>query len=1029
MSKLGMRLEKRLRRSGWPAGLVLAAIFALPGAAAPALEDEFESVVTPFVEQHCTACHSGESPAAQFDLKKYQTLDSVVEDHQHWALVLGRLKAGDMPPPALPQPDAESRQKVIDWIEAFRTAEARKNAGDPGPVLARRLSNTEYDHTIRDLTGIDMRPTREFPVDPANQAGFDNSGESLTISPALVTKYLQAARGVANQMVLTPDGFDFAPHPMLVETDREKYAIQRIVDFYQSRPTDFADYFEAAWRLKYGRASSLEEAASQAGLSQKYLPMVWRILEGEVKENVGPIAKLRRYWSEMPEQPGPEVRAQAQKMRDFVVRLRKHTGMHFASPVVKGLAPASQPLLNWKIAQFASTRRQFDPTALRMESEPEPELPEIPRYPGLGQEGDGRWTALLMHSRADDEDLIVPDGERERYETAFAEFSSVFPNEFFISERGRFFPDDSADKGRLLSAGYHNVMGYARDDTALKELILSDEEIAQLDRLWDEFEFIGDYTGRTWDQYFFNQSGEVRGTGRESGTERPEGVAIRDSSVIFSLRDEYLAKAAEDPENSAIAPEAIRVHFQAVDDQLLRFERMRVEAEPHHLEALERFAARAFRRPLLDGEREEIRAYYRKLRDEAELTHEDAVRDSVVSILMSPDFLYRLDLVDGFAQETTQAAVTNVAGTARTPLSPYAVASRLSYFLWSSMPDDELLAAAASGALSDPAELGAQARRMLADERVRGLATEFGANWLGVRQFETHNSVDRERFPVFDDDLRRAMFEEPVRLMADVFQRDRSVLDLVYGDDTFVNPALARHYGIPGVTGDEREWVHVQDASAQKRGGLLPMAVFLTKNSPGLRTSPVQRGYWVVRRVLGEVIPPPPPVVPELPEDEAATDLTVREMLAAHRANPLCSACHEKFDSFGLSFEGFGPVGEKRDYDLAGRLVDIVAEFPDGKSREGVDGVREYIRAERESDYLGHLSRMLTAYAFSRSLLLSDEPLIEQAREALVEQDFRPSALIETIVTSPQFRYQRAPEATEPQGVARLGGPENADAR
>ena len=145
-----------------------------------------------------------------------------------------RLTAKEMPPKPMPQPPAEARQQVIDWIQAVRANEARKNAGDPGLVLARRLSNAEYNYTIRDLTGVDMQPTREFPVDPANPAGFDNSGESLTMSPALLNKYLQAAREVGDHMVLTPDGFDFAPYPMLVETDREKYAIQRIVEFLRS---------------------------------------------------------------------------------------------------------------------------------------------------------------------------------------------------------------------------------------------------------------------------------------------------------------------------------------------------------------------------------------------------------------------------------------------------------------------------------------------------------------------------------------------------------------------------------------------------------------------------------------------------------------------------------------------------------------------------------------------------------------------------------------------------------------------------
>ena len=158
---------------------------------------------------------------------------------------------------------------------------------------------------------------------------------------------------------------------------------------------------------------------------------------------------------------------------------------------------------------------------------------------------------------------------------------------------------------------------------------------------------------------------------------------------------------------------------------------------------------------------------------------------------------------------------------------------------------------------------------MLKDDRARGLATEFAGNWLDFRRFEEHNAVDRERFPSFTNDLREAMFQEPVRFIEDMIRNDRSVLDLLYGNYTFVNPVLAKHYGMPEVTGERRHLGPRGRCRPYGRGGLLPMAVFLTQNAPGLRTSPVKRGYWVVRRVLGEVIPPPPPIVPELPHDEA----------------------------------------------------------------------------------------------------------------------------------------------------------------
>ncbi len=620
------------------------------------LDRGFAQTVQPFLASYCIGCHSGKTPAAQFDLGPYTSTAAVVKDYAHWNTVLDRLTAGDMPPKPMKQPPPETRQAVIDWVRAMRTSEAQKNAGDPGVVLARRLSNAEYNYTIRDLTGVDIRPTREFPVDPANTAGFDNSGESLTMSPALLNKYLQAAREVANHMVLTPDGFDFAPHTMLVETDREKYAIKRIVDFYERQPTDYADYFEAAWRYKHRSAlkkprATLAGIASEAKLSPKYLPMIWEILEekrGAVQDEVGPLAKLRTMWRSLPapraKQPDV-VRAQCVEMRDFVVRIRKHTAREFAAPVVKGLSPTSQPLMNWKLRAFAANRRDFDRNALRMESDPPPVVPAIPKYPGLGQESAVRAAALMLKARAEDADLVVPDGQRDRYEAAFARLSSVFPDAFYIRERGRFFPDDSEDKGRLLSAGYHNVMGYFRDDTPLMELILDDSGKKALNRLWDEFDYIADFTARTWVQYYFNQSGEVQGKGRESGTARPSEKEVSAPPVIFGLRDAYLAKA--EASNNPVAMEAIRYHFQWVNDTLRSVEKMRAEAEPQHLQALVKFAARAYRRPLSQSERSQMLAYYESLRQKSGLTHEEAIRDAIVSLLMSPKFCYRIDLSSG----------------------------------------------------------------------------------------------------------------------------------------------------------------------------------------------------------------------------------------------------------------------------------------------------------------------------------------------------------------------------------------------
>ncbi|HEV8145101.1 MAG TPA: DUF1592 domain-containing protein, partial [Bryobacteraceae bacterium] len=894
-------------------------------------------------------------------------------------------------------------QPILDWIRAVRAEEIRRSAGDPGVVTARRLSNAEYNYTLRDLTGHDLQLTREFPVDPANPAGFDNSGESLSMSPALLNKYLLAARQVATHMVFLPDRIEFAPHPMLVETDREKWAVDRIVKFYLQQPTHYADYFRAAWRYKHRAALGIPKAtlasiAAESKISARYLPMVWKILNES--DSVGPALKLQKMFVDLPA-PGSspdQLQARCVEMQEFVTRIRANTAMQFAAPKVRGLPPGSQSLLSWKNREFALHRRESDPLALRNDTDIPPPILPIPRHPGLHQETAPFWAAIVAKRRATDDDLVVPVAARARYEAAFARFASVFPDQFYVSERGRYFPDDSEDKGRFLSAGFHNVMGFFRDDVPLMELILDDKGRQELDRLWLDFDFVAEFTARTWVQYYVNQSGAVLGKGAEAGSLRPVDHEITDSEVIVSQREAYLAKAAASPSNDPIAPLAIRTHYDGINATLRGLEKAHRDAEPKHLQSLVRFAARAYRRPLTVVERDDLLAYYRMLRETKELSHESAMRESLVSVLMAPDFLYRIDL---------QTSGGPASGAATQPLSGYALANRLSYFLWASMPDDELLRHVTAGDLQQPQVLLAQTRRMLKEPRVRGLATEFAGNWLLFRHFETNNSVDRQRFPEFTNELREAMFEEPIQFLADALSSNRSVLDLLYGNYTFVNPVLAKHYGVPGIKGDSNRWVRVDEANRFGRGGLLPMAVFLTQNSPGLRTSPVKRGNWVVQRVLGEVIPPPPAVVPELPSDESHSERPLREMLARHRENAACAACHNRIDSFGLPFEGYGPVGNARTKDLAGRAVDTSVTYPGGWKGEGIEGLKTFIREHREKEFVANISRKLLAYALNRSLQLSDEALIETMVSRAAANQYRFQALIEAIVTSPQFLKRR----------------------
>ncbi|MDP9171825.1 MAG: DUF1587 domain-containing protein [Acidobacteriota bacterium] len=612
------------------------------------LDRRFSETVNPFLTVYCSACHSGAAPAAGFDVRQLTAKDSPVRDDSHWPLILQKLAAHEMPPKQVKQPAEPAREQVVRWIDDMRKYEISRNAGDPGPVAARRLSNSEYDYTIRDLTGVDMRPAREFPVDPANQAGFDNSGESLMMSAELMARYLKAAREVADHMVLKPHGFDFAPYPMLVETDRDKYSVQRIVDFYDRQPSDYADYFGAAWRYKYRSAlgepaATLAVVAAETRVSPKYLSLIWQTLE-QTKDDVGPLATLQTMWRALPAPKRGQsdlAREDCVRMRDFVVRIRRHTAKLFTSPVVTGVNANSQPLVSLRNRKIAAQHRDFDPLALRVEGEPPaPELVVTKGPPfGKGESEDLKLAvAQYIKERLEDPDLVVPAGQRARYEAAFARFSSVFPDKFFLRERGRFYPVTiPSDAGRYLTAGLHSVMGFFRDDAPLMELILDDQGKKELDSLWEEFEFIADYSARTYLQSVFNGGGQDRAAGTPPKEATTQGG-------IFATRDQMLARVAG--ANNPVMTQAIKDHYENLNTAIRWAERARREAEPRQLDALLEFAARAYRRPLAQDERDDILAYYRELREKNGLTHEEAIRASIVSLLVSPDFCYRVDLVD-----------------------------------------------------------------------------------------------------------------------------------------------------------------------------------------------------------------------------------------------------------------------------------------------------------------------------------------------------------------------------------------------
>ena len=447
--------------------------------------------------------------------------------------------------------------------------------------------------------------------------------------------------------------------------------------------------------------------------------------------------------------------------------------------------------------------------------------------------------------------------------------------------------------------------------------------------------------------------------------------------------------------------EALRRHYDATMAAMRR-------GEPGHVGDAIALASRAWRRPLTASEQASLRGFYESSRQVRKLDHDAAVRALLARILMSPAFLYRVE---------TSPADTE------TPLDTWELASRLSFFLWSSIPDEELRRAARTGELRDPARLASQVRRMTADPKARRLSTEFFGQWLGFYHFDRYRGVDTGRFPEFTDAVRTSMYDEAVSTFEYLVRQNRPVREILHADYTFLDATLAKFYGI-----DEK--AVFADASAPKlpangpvqrvdgakafdRGGALRLGAVLTTTSAPLRTSPVKRGDWILRRILGTPTPPPPADAGTLPADDKSFEgQTLRERLAQHKNRAVCASCHWRIDPLGFPLEVFDAVGRSRTTYADGRPVDQVGEFKDKTTIVGAGGLLAHLR-QNERAVMTTLSRKMIGYALGRNPQASDRRLLTSMIEAGDEASF--ADLVTRIVTSRQFRFRAGrAEAAEP---------------
>jgi len=417
-------------------------------------------------------------------------------------------------------------------------------------------------------------------------------------------------------------------------------------------------------------------------------------------------------------------------------------------------------------------------------------------------------------------------------------------------------------------------------------------------------------------------------------------------------------------------------------------------------------ARRAYRKPVSDGEMERLLGFYQQGRNAGNF--DQGIESSLRFMLTDPKFVFRFE-----------HDPANVAAGAAYRVSDLELASRLSFFLWSSLPDDQLLTVAAQGKLHEPAMLEGQVRRMLADSRSEAVVSNFAGQWLYLRNVRGANP-NIEEFPDFDDNLREGFRKETDLFFDSMIHEDRSVLDLLNANYTFVNERLARHYGIPDVYGSRFRRVTVTDDA---RRGLLGQGSFLLVTSYATRTSPVLRGKWILENVLGTPVPPPPPNVPALKENAPGEKpLTVRARLEEHRKNPACAVCHRIMDPVGFAFENFDAVGQWRDVD-AGNPIDASGVLVDGSKVDGPVALRDAI-LKRPQTFAATMTEKMLTYALGRGLEYYDMPTVRGIVREMAQNDYHFSSLVLGIVKSAPFQMRMKKGDARPESVARAGSVE-----
>ena len=870
--------------------------------------------IRPILEKYCFKCHGEKKQKGDIRLDTYLTGLDVLKDRKVWLSVLEQLEEREMPPED-PVPREDEYRKLIDWVDAAGNQINWDSIKHPGHVTLPRLTQVEYNHTIRDLLGLDLEPGRNFSPDGEGRSGFTNDRDNLFVTASEMEKYFTASEMVGEALESLQD-------------KARQWHLEAEEMFITESKTAISTFQDGS----RGYILSVGQKTLYQSLE---IPVYgfYRITLRGGSTTRGPSAALIRFDN----QPGGELPVAGHDFEETSLQVFLTPGNHQITVNSKVLP---------RVKKKASSRKKVYQ-----------KLPE--NAAELVREGS------LAHAAT----IPVDDSIRPPLLGTIHEWNKT---EYAVQRAYEWLrlhgPDgDPKELDRFVR--------YVKDRS--RPFV---ELLPRLTRQWgiDREEFERRY--QKWNANQLKERTEIMALAKAGRTPMANGMMMVD---WLEMEGPIVPGVGSRP-----------ALFQPASDAVARGKNWDAWFRD--------FMDRAFREPVSEEGKQRYIGLYQKVRREGK-GHSRAARRALSAVLMSPEFLYRAEELPAKAD-------------ARGPvqLNDFQLASRLSYFLWQSCPDKELRDLAGKRKLTgDTARLIQQVERMLKDPKSRDFFSSFAGQWLGYDALGRSVIPDGTLFPEVTDDLLRAMKEETRLLFQRVFQENRSILSLLNTHETFLNGALAKHYGISGVKGESMRLVSLTDEQYQNRGGILGMGSILTATSTPLRTSPVLRGVWLMEKILDEEPGEPPADAGALPGNAGKRGKTLREELEIHRDRADCADCHNKIDPLGFGLEGYDAVGRIRNTDEQGRTIDSGGTLPDGSSFIGVGELREYLVEQRRDDFLRIVVNRLLSFALGRELQIYDEPATEQIVKAAKENDYRAYALVNAIVMSYPFRNQHvSPELT-----------------